>query len=94
MKENTTIENIIELLKNLVYKLAKPIYLKSIGCKDLDEYISELMMVEIVYSDGRFLKDVLKNYYQRSDWYFKENPSEKEKFDKFLLAFEEFKSTH
>lgn len=35
-------ETIIDKIKDIVYKITLPIYLWSIGCKTLDEYISNI----------------------------------------------------
>ena len=92
MKTETLKEKIISKMKSLLFTLVQPLYLKSVGAKTLDDYIGEIMMIEIIYSDGTFLKDVLTEYVKQSSWYFDKNKEQKLKIEKFIKDFEDFKA--
>jgi len=91
MKEETTKEKIAGYITNFIYRIVKPIYLKSVGCETLDDYIGELLMVELIYSDGSFVKDILNAYKEQSEWYWKENQEGKKKLENLILAIDELK---
>lgn len=86
MKTPTTWENICEKFRHFVYKCVKSAYLWSIKKESLDDYIEDLLLAELVYSDGSFAVETLEEYLASGDGLWKELPEHKKKLENLIAA--------
>lgn len=84
MKEET----ITDVLRNVLYKIVKPIYLFSVDEESIESYANNLTLENIIFHRPETVV-TLEDYIERGGWFFAENPEKKKKIEKVIEAIRE-----